>query len=100
MRRSYDIVMKKGQYGANGSAAQAHIRVMNHVQQPMTSKNNDTHGYLDTMTDNDDSQSKPQSRGYQPEKFTMKNLRQAKAALPVNDNSDDDIDDMPFISSK
>ena len=30
----------------------------------------------------------------------MKNLRQAKAALPVNDNSDDDIDDMPFISSK
>ena len=30
VRKSYDIVMKKG-YGANQSKAQAHVRVMNHV---------------------------------------------------------------------
>ena len=49
------------------------------------------------MTDNDE---QPQSRGGKfPEGFTMKNLRKQSPAL-IDNGSDDEIDDMPFVSSK
>eukprot|EP00354_Favella_ehrenbergii_P009715 CAMPEP_0170456634 /NCGR_PEP_ID=MMETSP0123-20130129/4202_1 /TAXON_ID=182087 /ORGANISM="Favella ehrenbergii, Strain Fehren 1" /LENGTH=59 /DNA_ID=CAMNT_0010720175 /DNA_START=890 /DNA_END=1069 /DNA_ORIENTATION=- len=48
------------------------------------------------MTDNDEGMAPPR-QSHNPGAFTMKNLRQAQAQA-INDDSGDEIDEMPFVS--